>query len=378
MSKLGTSREIIALTSLRGIAAMAVVLQHFSVTAQLHAANNIPSLVPHGYLAVDLFFILSGFIMSYTYLSSFELNKAGVFGDFMMRRIARIVPLNLAVLALFVVAAQLSIAALGRNIIYSPNVGIGDIFANSLMLQGLGIGINMNGPSWSVSAEFAAYAIFPLLIVGTFSRHRAARLAVIAISLCGIFWIAANHPRLGMATETIAENLVRCFAEFAIGMATYRAYRGIGTRGAALLGSDRAAFAIMGLCCASMLLRLDLPAVLLFPALIASLALNDGAAKRMMSRPSIYFLGQVSFSLYLLHQLFRPVSLLVVQHFNPDQLGTPAAILFALVSSLCVIPFAWLTYRFVEVPWRRIVRAMGKSRPAPAPIAAVRSVERIH
>ena len=60
--------EIRALTSLRGIAAMAVVMQHFSATAQRHSLTTIPSLIPHGYIAVELFFVLSGFIMAYTYL----------------------------------------------------------------------------------------------------------------------------------------------------------------------------------------------------------------------------------------------------------------------------------------------------------------------
>jgi peptidoglycan/LPS O-acetylase OafA/YrhL len=64
-------REIKPLTSLRGIAAMAVVAQHFSATAQSLTQTTIPSLVPHGYMAVDLFFVLSGFIMCYTYLESF-------------------------------------------------------------------------------------------------------------------------------------------------------------------------------------------------------------------------------------------------------------------------------------------------------------------
>src|SRR5689334_22075178 len=75
--------ELRALTSLRGIAAMAVVLQHFSATAQEHCRVAIPSLVPHGYVAVDFFFVLSGFIMAYTYLASFEQSGAAAYGPFL-------------------------------------------------------------------------------------------------------------------------------------------------------------------------------------------------------------------------------------------------------------------------------------------------------
>lgn len=354
---------------------MAVVMQHFSATAQLHAANNIPSLVPHGYLAVDLFFILSGFIMSYTYLSAFERQGSAAFGSFMLKRIARIVPLNLAVLALFVIAAQVSLATLGRNIIYSPNAGVGDILANALMLQGVGVGINLNGPSWSISAEFAAYLMFPLFILGAFSRHWAARRGLLAVSLAAICWLAFSHPRLGMATETVSENLIRCFAEFAIGMATFRLFNHADGRRRQLLGSDATCFGLMLACGALMLLRLDLPAVLLFPFLIVSLAFNSGRATRLMAHPVLYFLGLVSFSLYLLHQMFRPVSLLIIQHWHPAPLGTGPALLFALVASLSVIPFAWLTYRFVELPGRNVVRALRRQRnsavetvPRPGPL----------
>ena len=61
-------KEIVPLTSLRGFAAMAVILTHYSATLQPLASATFPSLAPHGYLAVDIFFVLSGFIMAYTYL----------------------------------------------------------------------------------------------------------------------------------------------------------------------------------------------------------------------------------------------------------------------------------------------------------------------
>ena len=96
---MSNTRELRSLTALRGVAAMAVVMQHFSATAQEHSQGVIPSLVPHGYLAVDLFFALSGFIMSYTYLDLFQRDGARAYGGFLVKRAARIVPLNLAVLA---------------------------------------------------------------------------------------------------------------------------------------------------------------------------------------------------------------------------------------------------------------------------------------
>lgn len=372
------SREIIALTSLRGIAAMAVVMQHFSTTAQLHAMNNIPSLVPHGYLAVDLFFMLSGFIMAYTYLASFETYGRGAFPSFLLKRIARIAPLNVVVIALFLLAGLASTSLLGHNIIYPPKAGLGDIIANLLMLQGLGIGLNINGPSWSISAEFVAYLLFPMLILGVFSSKRWLRTALLVVSILSILWLSSHYPRFGLATESVHENLIRCFSEFTIGMTAFYFYRHAAAATIATLASDLASAGLMLACAAFMLLRIDLLAVALFPWLILSLAWNTGRVAKLMANRALYLLGLVSFSLYLLHQLFRPIALLLIQHVHPEAMSTAYALAFAFVASLAVVPFAWLTYRFVELPGRTLVQSLHKSRRAvtnataaqPAPQAA--------
>ena len=191
------SAEIVPLTSLRGIAAMAVVMQHFSATAQLHSAVTIPSLVPHGYLAVDLFFTLSGFIMSYTYLQDFQDHGLRAFGPFLGKRIARIVPLNTAVLLLVLAAGLASARLTGRNIVYAaPDLPL-DLPANLLLLQGLGIGTNLNGPSWSISTEFAAYCAFPALIRLVFARRGRVWAPALLLCAAALAGIAATEPRLG-------------------------------------------------------------------------------------------------------------------------------------------------------------------------------------
>jgi peptidoglycan/LPS O-acetylase OafA/YrhL len=346
--------EISALTSLRGVAAMAVVMQHFSATAQQHSVDKIPSLVPHGYLAVDLFFILSGFIMSYTYLGSFQQRGFSAYGTFLLKRFGRIIPLNVAALAVILIAGQLSMALLDRNIIYySENLGF-DVLANLFMLQGLGIGRNLNGPSWSISTEFAAYFIFPFLIQAVFSKHWRFSLLIVLTAVSAIFWLAFTHQRLGLETGTIGKGVVRCFAEFTLGMASYSLYTL--KRSTKLFSRDTVCFGLAGCCILFMGLRIDLPAVLLFPFLIVSIALNKAWAARMLAHPFLYFLGLISFSLYLLHQLFRPVELEILQALHPAPLHTTAALAFALIGSFSVVPFAWLAYCYVERPGRAFFR----------------------
>ncbi len=353
-------REIKPLTSLRGIAAMAVVMQHFSATAQEHCRVTIPSLVPHGYIAVDLFFALSGFIMSYTYAAAFETAGLRRFPDFLARRVARVVPLNLAVLAGLAVAGSVSVALLGRNIFFSSADPAYDFATNALMLQGLGIGANLNGPSWSISTEFMAYLAFPLFIAAAFGR-RAAALLLLAASAAAVCSIALQHPRLGLDTGTPAAALLRCFAEFAMGMVAYRVSRN--GQAAALLGRDGVAFGLAASCLGAMALRVDLPAVLLFPVLIASLACNRRRMAAAMSTRLPHFLGVVSYSLYLIHSPFRPLELMALRALHPLPLGAAGALAFALAGSLSVVPFAWVSYQLIEQPGRRFAQRLLLGRP---------------
>jgi len=136
----GRINELKSLTSLRGLAAMAVVLQHFSTTAQEYCSVAIPSLAPHGYVAVDFFFVLSGFIMTYVYQDSFQKRGFHAYYPFLVKRVARIVPLNVAVLAIIAIAGEICNLTLGYNIFFESHAYIYDFVANLLMLQGVGIG----------------------------------------------------------------------------------------------------------------------------------------------------------------------------------------------------------------------------------------------
>jgi peptidoglycan/LPS O-acetylase OafA/YrhL len=345
--------EIKSLTSLRGIAAMAVVLQHFSTTVQLHCLASIPSLMPHGYIAVDLFFILSGFIMSYTYFGAFERQGLGAFGSFLQRRVARIVPLNIVVLLLIVAAGQVHLLIDNTNNLYHSRNLWFDLPANIMMLQGIGIGSNLNGPSWSISTEFAAYMLFPAFLLLVFNSKARCRLAMIG-AVAALLWLAMQMPRLGMAFDGGWQAILRCFAEFALGMGAYRLYATDTL--AETLGRDAVAIGLAFYCALYMTLRLDFPAVMGFPLLIVALARNNGIAAAFMENRVFYFLGTVSFSIYLIHDIFRPLELEALVALHPAPLGAVAALAWALLGGLSVIPFAWILFRAIERPGRRFVR----------------------
>ena len=348
-------KELKGLTSLRGIAALAVVMQHFSTTAEQHSQRGIPSLVPHGYLAVDFFFVLSGYIMCYTYLASFRREgAAAAYGPFLRKRIIRLFPLNVFVVLALLLAGWASTQLLGRNLFFGELRYPLDPVSNLLMLQGLGLGHNINGPSWSVSVEFLAYALFPLLAACAFARSRWATAATLVLALTGLGLVAAMQPKLALVADDPMGGALRCLTEFTLGMFCYRFSRE--TAGAGWLGRDRTAFLALGASVLLLLLRIDLLVALTFPLVVAAVGLNEGRVQRLLSHPVPYFLGTISYSLYLIHNAFRPAELALLQWLHPAPVPAPAALAFAFVGSLSVIPFAWLCYRWIENPSREFLR----------------------
>ena len=344
--------EIKALTSLRGIAALMVVAQHFSATSQIHAATNIPSLVPHGYVAVDLFFVLSGFIMGYTYAGDFQARGIGAMPGFLLKRVARIVPLNTAAVLAIVLLGVLS----GSDMFYRSSHLAFDVLCNLLLVQGLGIGLNLNGPSWSISVECAAYLVFPLFLALALSRIRLVTIIVLLVCAGVLASVALQRPRLGLDVEGGTMALTRCFTEFYFGLVTFRVVRGGRCHG--WLRTDGLAIAAAVWALGALALRVDLIAVMSFPLVIATLACNDSAVSRLLSRRPPYFLGEISFSIYLLHAPLRPMWLALGQAAHPAPLNAPLALAFAACGTALVIPVAWAGYVLVERPGRRWVRAL--------------------
>jgi peptidoglycan/LPS O-acetylase OafA/YrhL len=103
-------------------------------------------------------------------------------------------------------------------------------------------------------------------------------------------------------------------------------------------------------------MRVDLPAALLFPFLVVSFATNRGHAARILETRLPYFLGVVSYSIYLIHNPLRPIDRMVAQALLGPVVPRWEAIAFALVGTIGVVPIAWLAYVGVERPGRSFVR----------------------
>src|ERR1700722_6044334 len=151
------------LTPLRGLAALLVAIFHFEMAIARFIPATKTMFFEKCYLMVDLFFVMSGFIILHVYGESF---RGAVTGSslrkFVVARFARIYPLHFFSLALLVILViALSPAGTYPNAIENPAA----IATNVFLLQSFYIHniFTWNIPSWSISAEWAAYMLFPLL-----------------------------------------------------------------------------------------------------------------------------------------------------------------------------------------------------------------------
>jgi peptidoglycan/LPS O-acetylase OafA/YrhL len=270
-------------------------------------------------MAVVFFFVLSGFIMGLTYLPAFEADGIRAFPGFLLRRVARIVPLNLFVLLALMVLGLTSRAVLGVNMFFNDATLAFDLPANILMVQGLGIGTNLNGPSWSISTEFAAYFLFPLFIVFVFNRGRLVTAASLLTALATLSAAAFRAPGPRLENTTFGEQVISCFTEFVLAMGAFILYRS--RRASGRGASDLETGLLFATATTGLVSGIDLIVALLCPFIVAAAALNRGSITRFLSGRAPYFLGLVSFSIYLIHDPCRRLAVLLFKTIHPAPAG---------------------------------------------------------
>ena len=211
------------LTALRFFAASWVVVYHFWPNL---SAGPMPALAARGYLGVELFFTLSGFILCHVYLDGVAAGRFR-YADFLWARVARIYPLHLATLAAVGIMA-LAAQGLGRPV-DAHVLSWASLPANLTLTQAWGLApeAGWNHPSWSISAEWFAYLSFPLFAWASLRLRRRPwlGLGLALVLLWGLY--AAFEPLAGFSlTEaTIRWGALRIIPCFALGCAVNQLWR---------------------------------------------------------------------------------------------------------------------------------------------------------
>jgi len=357
-----------ALTGLRFVLAAWVMLHHISGKGMMLESwvNSLPraagSLIRGGYLAVQSFFILSGFVLAKTYANrdwtADDLRK------YAAARIGRIYPvylLSLAVVAPFILKAML---APGRT--SAEKAGL--LFDYAFVLQGWtgSLGVGWNTPAWSLSCEFFFYLCFPAILIGL---RRAGRLAV-----SGVFAASLVVPVL-LAHSNVPWSWkpIHHLSDFAAGVVAARLFdflRPIASRrghwfylpaialGALLIVFPQLMDGTYG----------DLNTGLrpLNVAALIGLALAGGSLATALSGSATEYLGKISYSMYILH-----VPILwwygdwAVRHMS----GPVAALAYFILVTVA----AALAFEYVEGPANRWIRNTVTRQALPRPRTALAS-----
>lgn len=286
-----------ALDGWRGICALLVVLFHAPVAGIVHET----AFFRHGYLFVDFFFVLSGFVIAHAFYD--RLRGEQNFGRFFGLRLFRVYPLHLFMLALFVAFECLMLVTKGPSEAFVGGNSVVALAHNLLMSHSFGTvdTLGWNYPSWSISAELLAYGLFALLVI----RAPRAMLPLMAVTIVGGLVVIALVE--GTMDTTVRFGWLRCLAGFSLG-AVLRLV--IWPRAGGRVAVGGTAWTLAELACVLLVAVfvselggsvLSVAAPLVFAFAIYVFGHEGGAVSRLLKAGPIAFLGAISYSVYMTH-----------------------------------------------------------------------------
>ena len=366
MTPVPTPPDLRALTTLRFLAALWVVLY----TAWPHLdVGFVPVAVTKGYLGVETFFILSGFILSHVYLEAAG-EKRFRYGGFLWARLARVYPLHLVTL-FGMIGLGVAATAAGMSIDGSLT-NWRDLPAHLTLTHAWGLATSsaFNHPSWSISAEWAAYLGFPAFaFVAWRLRGRPVLATVLAAGFAlGLYAAFEFLTGYALTEATFRWGALRIVPCFALGCALYLIHRrgGVPFAGPVALVSGAAVLvsASLGLW--------DAITVLAAGGLILGLgSLENSRAGVLGSKFGVY-LGEISYSIYM---VCAPVLLLTTNAAarltGADDKQFHVLLWLGLVAAIPVA--AMVTYHLVERPARKALRGFADRRAARAAATKART-----
>ncbi|HEY0897966.1 MAG TPA: acyltransferase [Chitinophagaceae bacterium] len=348
------------LDGLRGIAALGVVIFHFMEWAYSDFSKNF---ISHGFLAVDFFFCLSGFVIAYAYDD--RMGKMGAF-EFFKRRLIRLHPLVilgsiLGLLAFLFDPFSTSSEAYGAgkilllflsSILMIPFPAMEDRAFNNF---------GLNAPSWSLFWEYVANIFYAVILYRISRRYL---LPLTALAGAALIYVSYRSGNLlgGWAGDNFWDGGARVSYSFLAGMVIYR-YNWIlknrlGFAGLAILLS--LAF-LMPWTSWNWLTEL-IVVMIYFPLLVS---LGAGAALAPSLEKLCKFSGKISYPLYMTHYAVIWIFGNYYTSAKPDT-GQLTAII--ITGTLLLIVIAYLTMVLFDLPIRKYFTDLRRKKIAPAQV----------
>jgi len=343
------AQRLEALTTLRGVAAWWVVFYHFREPLMPYVPPWIDQVLANGFLAVDFFFVLSGFIIAAGYFQPLASGKGSDIKIFLWRRFARIYPLHFFVLFAYL-SVPLAIWCCSAKGLPEERFSLSYFLQSLALVQNWGFGgrLDWNIPAWSISTEMGAYLLFALIAVtGVFSRITSiGACCVLGSSLLFLILIYTINGYNSVGDAVPQLGLWRCLSQFSIGCSLwFLARSGIGCR--PTLG---AIFLIAAVIILAAGWVYSVPNLFLVSPvaslLIVGISWFPQAPGVGLGWWPILHLGEISYSTYLAHDLVKQW---VKFSFSEIQISTFVVYVIAVwvVSEFC--------FKFIEEPARKLL-----------------------
>ncbi len=354
-----TQFRFIALDGLRGVAALVIVLHHMDWPN--HLTNIV--FVKNGYLAVDLFFILSGFVICASYSTKIVSSSSAL--QFIWLRLFRVYPLHLAVLVAFVVLELAKLWSQKTGLIvpgqepFTKNNSVEALVANVFLLQGFGIfnRLTWNGPSWSISCEFAAYLVFAFAVLTGLLHRQFVFMVGALLSVIGYATLAIARDTLDVSYDW---GVVRCLAGFFFGVAIFELTKnGTGQRAFAqsktlISVSETTLIIVLGTIMSVATGAAIILTIPVFIGLVAVLQCDSGPVARVLMSAPAQFFGRISYSIYMVQILFLVLLEIALRHgVRALHINQWIGDMLVLISLAGIVAISLVTYVLIEAPARR-------------------------
>lgn len=379
----------------RGVCALAVAFFHMPLAHPLQQQAWFPNLQ----FCVDVFFVLSGFVLLHAYGDRLATGRQ--VARFVLMRFGRLWPLHAATLALLVAIELARLAYLSHHAgtpVATPPFGAGhrpvEIVTHLLFLHNFRTfgDYSWNFPSWSIAVEFWASMVLAVAVMIAGPRARLVFAGLAAVFALALWWVS---PRTLFAIQNWG--IVRCLFDLFVGALAYTLRDALRLpRAGATAAEAVALLATVALVALAPRGIEACAASLVFGLAIALFSHGRGALSDLARARPAQSLGLWSFSIYLLHlpviQVFT-----TAMHYAEQRTGLPRTVILGHDHSLdfglgaanvavavllvaVTVPFAALTHRLVERPclaWfkrndARLAQDRGEGRPVPAGVLVPR------
>jgi peptidoglycan/LPS O-acetylase OafA/YrhL len=351
-------RRFMALDGWRGIAAPLIAIFHFHIDSPI----SMSVFVRHSWMLVDFFFVLSGFVITHAYAGRLESAESRV--TFLTRRFARLWPLHVTMLGLFILLELYRYATTGAG--FTGDRSVFAIVTNLALLQSMHFHeqLTWNTPSWAVSTEFYTYIVFAMLCGAALTATRRVLAAFFAIT--GSLAVLIFVSRYGMH-ETFDFGFFRCLYGFFAGVLVYEAWRRWQPRPGTFGEIAAVVIAVIYLLYAPGHTVAEYFAVPVFAIMVFVFAGDSGAVSRLLAARPVEKLALWSLAIYLVQMFIITLifSALDTAHLNLTRMGSDGSEMVVLNNPLLssavtliylavVIAVGALACRYIEIPAQRL------------------------